>query len=384
MLVTRYLFKNLFTVTVFVAMTLTMVVWLTQSLKLLELVANSDAPPSLFIQLVLLLVPKFLEIILPLSLVIAVFFIYNKFIMDNELIVLRACGIDQYALGRAAIILAISISLFVTVLGAWVSPMCAMQLQKLRQTVQTQYSTFLLREGVFNSFGDKLTVYLKARESNGDMVGLMIHDTRNKSKPPITIMAKKGRVVMDSGVPTIIVIDGLRQQMDADNKFVSKLYFSRYAIEINGLEGVVEERWRNAKERTLYELFTPDMNNKRDRDNADDFLVEGIDRLISPWNALSYALVALATILLGPFNRRGQRGRILFGVIIVGALQALNMSLIHLSKKHLGVLPLAFLNTLIPILVGFYVLHPAGEQKVKALMRRWHLFANRSLEAAAS
>ncbi len=46
MLVTRYLFKNLLTATLFVALTLTLVVWLTQSLKLLELVANSDAPPA--------------------------------------------------------------------------------------------------------------------------------------------------------------------------------------------------------------------------------------------------------------------------------------------------------------------------------------------------
>ena len=95
MLVTRYLFKNLLNATLFTAVTLTLVVWLTQSLKLLELVANSDAPPKLFLQLVGLTLPKFLEIILPLSLVTAVLFMYNKLIMDNEIIVMRACGVDQ-------------------------------------------------------------------------------------------------------------------------------------------------------------------------------------------------------------------------------------------------------------------------------------------------
>src|SRR5690606_33954161 len=72
MLTTRYLIKNLLSSTVFIALTLTMVIWLTLSLKILELVANSDAPASLFVKLVALSLPRFLEIILPLSLVAAV------------------------------------------------------------------------------------------------------------------------------------------------------------------------------------------------------------------------------------------------------------------------------------------------------------------------
>ena len=92
MLVTRYLMKNLLSATLFVALTLTAVIWLTQSLKLPELVANSDAPPLLFIKLVTSSLPSFLETILPISLVTVLLFVYNKSIMDNELIVLRSCA----------------------------------------------------------------------------------------------------------------------------------------------------------------------------------------------------------------------------------------------------------------------------------------------------
>jgi lipopolysaccharide export LptBFGC system permease protein LptF len=51
--------KNLLSATLFIALTMTAVIWLTQSLKLLELVANSDAPPSLFIKLVAFSLPRF-------------------------------------------------------------------------------------------------------------------------------------------------------------------------------------------------------------------------------------------------------------------------------------------------------------------------------------
>ncbi|MBI3441401.1 MAG: LptF/LptG family permease [Proteobacteria bacterium] len=380
MLVTRYLFKNLLHVAVFVALTLTLVIWLMQSMKLLELVANSDAPLGLFLQLVFFTLPKFLEIIIPLSLAVAVFFAYNKLIMDNELIVLRACGVDQYALARAAIILAVCTSLFVTLLSTWISPKCAGQIQVLRQTVKTQYSTFLLREGVFNTFGDQLTVYLRAREANGDMLGLMIHDNRNKTKPPVTIIAKKGRVVMEGDIPNIVVFDGLRQQMDADGKSVSKLYFSRYTIEINGLEGATPERWRNAGERTLGELLNPDEKDARDQENVSLFLAEAGSRIILPWDALSFTMIGVVTILLGPFNRRGQSRRILFGSLLVVAVQALNMTFAYLAKKHLGVLSLLCLNTLLPILCGFYFLHISGEQRLMSFIRRWNGFLHRRLE----
>ncbi len=373
MLVTRYLFKNLFNATIFIALTLTLVIWLTQSLKLLELIADSDAPPGMFIHLVALTLPKFLEIVLPLSLVIAVIFTYNRLIMDNEIVVMRACGVDQYALARPAIVLAIATSLLLMFISAWVSPRCFSEVQDLRQTIKTQYSAFLLREGVFNTFGSGLTIYLHTRQDNGDMTGLMIYDAREKDKPPVTITAKKGRIEMNGDIPNIVVFDGMRQQIDPDNGSLSKLYFSSYTIEIKGLEGTTQEHWKEPGERTLFELLNPDMNNKRDRGSVDVFLAEAHSRVITPWNSLNFTMVALAVVLLGPFNRRGQHLKIAFAVGLIVLMQVLSLAFIDISKKHLGAVPLLYINTLLPVLFGFYFLHLRGEQTLMAILRRWNL-----------
>jgi lipopolysaccharide export system permease protein len=384
MLMTRYLFKNLLNVTLFVVLTLTLVIWLAQSLKLLELVANSDAPPGMFLRLVALTLPKFLEIILPLSLVIAVLFTYNKLIMDNEIIVLRASGVDQYTLARPAIVLAVTASLLITLITTWVSPKCFAEVQELRQTIKTQYSAFLLREGVFNTFGRDLTVYLRERRENGDMMGLMIHDSREKNKPPVTITAKKGRVEMEGDVPNIVVFEGMRQQLDADSGNLSKLYFSRYTIEIKGLEGVVQEHWRDASERTLPELLNPDLANKRDIDSRNAFLAEAVNRVVAPWNALSFTMIALATVLLGPFNRRGQNIKIMMAVVFIVLAQTLSLALGNISKKHLGSLPFIYISTVVPIMLGFYLMHLRGEQWLMAMLRRWNAFSNRASRGASA
>lgn len=373
MLITRYLFKNLFSVTAFIAITLTMVIWLTQSLKLLELVANSDAPPALFIKLVLLTLPRFLEVILPLALVTAVLFIYNKFIMDNELIVLRACGFDQMALARPALILACGLSAVLILLTTWISPASYNDMKQLRRTVKAQYSGFLLREGVFNTFNDDLTVYVRERDASGDLLGLMIHDRRERDKPPVTVTAKRGRIVMDGDTPNILVFEGLRQQMDTQSHVVSRLFFSRYMIEIKGLESDPVEKWRHPNERTFFELLNPDMKNKRDVESLDEFRTEAHERILTPLNAVGFTLVSLACILLGPFNRRGLARKIMAAVIIVVSLQALNMGAVSAAKKQPDMIILLYIATLLPMAASFFLLHSRGEQWLTHILRRLRL-----------
>jgi lipopolysaccharide export system permease protein len=384
MLMTRYLMKNLLSATLFVAVTLTAVVWLTQSLKLLELVANSDAPPSLFIKLVALSLPRFLETILPISLVTAILFVYNKMIMDNELIVLRASGFDQYAMARPALTLAAGLALVLLCLTTYLSPKAYAAMQELRESIKAQYSTFLLREGVFNTFNRDMTVYVRARRPNGDLMGLLIHDTRDKSKPPVTTTAKRGQIVMNGDTPSIIVYDGLRQQMDDDTSAINKLYFSKYTIEINGLGAEQHQRHREANERSLAELLSPDLTDRYEKQNRGVFLAEAINRVATPFNTFSYTLVALACILLGPFNRRGQNKKVVTAAVAVAALAMLNVFLANLAKKLLAADVLLVAFVVAPIIFGIWALHLNGEQKIMEIVRSWNARLNKRWEGAAA
>lgn len=383
MLITRYLLKNILSAFLFVALTLTVVIWLTQSLKILEMIANSDAPAGLFFKLVSLSLPKFLEIIFPLSLVISVIFVYNKMIMENEMVVMRSCGFDQYALAKPALALAGILTVILLVMTTWLSPRSYTEMQILRQNVRAEYSSFLLREGVFNTFGKDMTVYLRARDNDGSLLGLMIHDGRDRKKPPVTVTAKKGRIDIHNGIPALIVYDGIRQQMDPASNTLSKLSFMQYMIEVTGFEEGAETRWRNAKERTLWELLHPDMTDKTDRKNAAAFYAEAHHRIVSPFNALGFILIALSSILLSPFSRRGQTKKISLAICLIIGLEAANLALMGATKKHIEAIPLLYIATFVPIIGGFYALSLKGEQALMSLMRRWKS-GGRSPQAGAA
>lgn len=382
MLVTRYLMKNLLVATLFVAAVLAMVVILTQSLRILEFVAEADTPPSMFLKLVGLTLPRFLETILPVALVTAILFVYNKFIMDNELIVLRSCGFDQHALARPALLLATGMTLVMMVLTTWVTPVSYSEMKSMRMSVYARYSALLLREGVFNTFGKDLTVYVRKRASDGTLSGIMIHDMRDKKKPPVTTTAKRGRLVMRGEVPNIIVEDGMRQQLEPATGSVSRLYFSSYQIEISTLDSGMRTRVRDASERTLNELLKPDMSVKYDRDNKEVFLAEAHADVARPFLPVSLTMISLAVILLGPFNRRGQTRKVMLAAAVSAALLGLNIALTNVTRKHIEMAPLIYIAAFLPAFVGYYALNFNGEQRVMSLIRRWQRRRNKA-EAAA-
>jgi lipopolysaccharide export system permease protein len=376
MVMTRYLIRSLFFALSFVALTITSVLWLTQSLHVLELIANSDAPFSVFIKLTALSLPKSLEIVLPLSLVIAILFVYNKLIMDNELIVMRACGIGPARLAGPALALAALTTAVLLSLTTYVSPTCWKQMHALRQDISTKYTAFLLRAGVFNTVGNGLTIYVRTRDDQGNLTGLMIYDTREQAKPPVTVTAKRGRFFVEpprdgfaDGVPGIVLYDGLRQQPDAGNGALTRLYFSEYTIEITGLVESPEARWLNSDERTLPELFRPDKADQRARQNRGILLAEANNRLITPFNALGFTLVALIPMLLGGFNRRGNSIKIMAVALAILLCEAANVSLVSQTKKDLAVLPALYAATFLPVLLGLALLHPAGEKRLALALR---------------
>ena len=88
----RYILRQLSIVAAVVTLTLTLAVWLTQSLRFVELIVNRGLSLQSYLYLTLLLLPSFLSLMLPVALFTAVLFTYIKRFTDSELVVMRAAG----------------------------------------------------------------------------------------------------------------------------------------------------------------------------------------------------------------------------------------------------------------------------------------------------
>ncbi len=103
---TRYILRQCFGVMVFVTAALSAAVWLAQSLRLIDLIVNRGLSIDVFLYLAVLILPRFLDIVLPIGVFIAVLFTFNRLTAESELVVMRAAGLSPMALARPVLILA--------------------------------------------------------------------------------------------------------------------------------------------------------------------------------------------------------------------------------------------------------------------------------------
>src|SRR3712207_3953438 len=103
----RYIFRQLALGLLAVTVGLALLVWLTQSLRFIELVLDRGLSFLVFIELTGLLLPGFFAIILPITTFLVALFVYVRLAADRELVVMRAAGLSQWRLARPAIALAV-------------------------------------------------------------------------------------------------------------------------------------------------------------------------------------------------------------------------------------------------------------------------------------
>ena len=90
MRITRYLIHQIVIAMAFIVVSLTCVIWLSQSLRFVDLIVNRGLPIPTFIFLTVMLMPTWLSIVLPIASFAATLFVYNKMTNDREMVVMSA------------------------------------------------------------------------------------------------------------------------------------------------------------------------------------------------------------------------------------------------------------------------------------------------------
>lgn len=342
-----YIFRQLLWWTVGVAACLTGVVWLTQSLRYVDMIVNRGLSARLFAYFTALLLPSFLALILPLALFAAVLFTFSKLASDNELIVMRAAGVGQAGLARPALRLALIVTALGYVFSLQLIPASHRAFKDIEHAIRNMYSAVLLQEGVFSQIVDGVTVYVRSRTPEGELLGIMVHDKRDPGRP-VTLMAERGAIVARETGPRVLMENGTRQEISGETGQLSLLHFDRYTFDFDRLTEVTGADMREPQERYLGELLRPSPGSLRNF-GRNRLLMEAHDRLAFPLLGLAFALVGLACLITGGHNPRGQFTRV---VLAVGAVMALETA--YFAVKSAGVSRVALWPLLyaIPIAAG--------------------------------
>lgn len=357
--ITRYILRQLIFGMLLVTVGLTCVIWLSQSLRFIEMIVNRGLSAGQFFYLTFLLLPNFLSIILPIALFTIVVFTYNKLISDRELVVMRAAGLSQMALARPTLILSLAVVAFECVLNAYLLPESYRLFRDLQWDVRYNYTHLVLQEGAFNTVSQDITVYVRERSADGQLQGILVHDSRNANKPQTWMAARGGLIDTENG-PRVIMFDGSVQEVDRATHQHSILYFDRSTMDLGAARQVSEARYREPRERSIAELFAIEQDKFLNPNDIGKFRVEGHRRLIMPLIALSFPLIGLACLICGHITRHGQGTRIGAAVGLIVLFQASAMGLENLCARIPELIPLMYANAVLPLFLAFALLltHP--------------------------
>ena len=350
----RYMFRQLVVALVAATSALVALIWLTQSLRFVELVVNRGLSLRVFLGLTGLLIPNFIAVILPITTFVVVQFVYQRLAGDREITVMRAAGMSPWALSRPAVALCTVVVLACYLLNVWIVPASYAAFREYQFEIRNRVAAFLLQEGVFNPVSDDMVVYVRTRDVDGTLHGILVEDSRQKNSRA-TILAETGHLVDGPNGPAVLLQNGSRQEVDRQTGRLNVLTFAQNSVDLAQHSKGDDVRYRDVNEMSMDELTHPEVSALNARD-AGKFYVEAARRLSGPWTAASFAMVGLVSVLTGSFRRHGNLLRPVSAVLAIVGLLALQLAVANLAAKSTVLLPLVWLVAMAPAAIGAWIL----------------------------
>ena len=333
---------------------LSCVILLTQSLRLLDLVINRGQSAPTFLYLTLLIVPGLLVIILPIAFFFGTLFTLSRLNGDSELVVMASAGYSQRQLALPVFIAALLVMALTWICALWLMPAGQHALNAKVLDIRADIGAALLNEGEFNPPAPGLTVFIRLLGNDGQIRGIMVHDSRD-AKRPITYLAERGVLAQTPQGTRLIMMDGTVEQSENGGRQLSVLKFQRDVFDLDQFAGPARVSQRQTNERYLDELFHPKEAGLSQR-IRDAYLAEAHNRLSQPLYCLTFAMIALAAILRGRRARGPLAFRLTMALLAAAALRIAGYGLAGPAATHPALDALFYVIPLLGTLLALLVL----------------------------
>ena len=353
--VDRYIFRQILWPFMFFVMVFTGVIWLTQSLRVIDTVVNNGQSATVFLEFTALLLPMVLSIVLPVALFAAVLFAVNRMFSDSEIVVMLASGLSGTSLLRAVLAFAVLVMLLMYVITLVVMPAAQREMRDRIFQIRGDVAASLLREGEFLEPVDGVTIYLRTAGGAGEMLGVFIQDERDPDQE-VTYTAERAVLVRDGEETRMVMFDGIAQTANhGENDNLSILRFDQLAYDLSRLGDKNGQRALKPSEMYISRLLTITPEEGAPRPIG-DYRAEAHEALSSPLYVLALPMLAVAFIISSGFRRQGFAGRIVLAAVAGLALRIVGLAAKSTVSGAALLWPLMYIPPLIGVIIAFALL----------------------------
>ena len=308
----------------------------------------------MFLNLTGLLIPQLVAFVLPVTSFAVVQMVYQRMAGDREITVMRGLGLSPLALAKPALGLGLGAMVLGLLLNNWLVPVSYSKFREDQFEIRNRMAAFLLEDGVFTEMGRGMTVFVQRRDADGTLHGVLVNDERNPNAAA-TIFAEQGAIASTATGPRVLLENGTRQQIDQKTGRLEVLRFRQDLIDMSSGQKPDATRQRDPDELSMSELLNPPKGSVAPQ-SIPKLLVEAHRRLAGPIAALSFTLVALASVLSGAFTRRADYLRPTIAILVVVGGMVLQLAAQNLAGRNPALLELVWVAAIAPGVIAALVL----------------------------
>lgn len=330
------------------------VVWLTQSLRLIDTVVNNGQSVLVFAEFAALLLPTVMSMILPVSAFAATLYAMNRMFMESEVVVLMAAGMSRVRLARPVAGFGLLVMVGMAAITLFLMPAANREMRDRAAALQADLANALIREGEFIQPSTGVTVYIRAAGADGQMAGLFVQDDRDPNVR-VTYTARRAALVRAADGPRLVMFDGAAQRLEPGSKNLTILSFEKLVYDLSTLIDADTERRRKPSEMYAHQLILPDADLLDGRDPG-KFVAEGHEQLSAPLYAVTLPLIALAALLGPGFRRRGYGGRLAAAIALAALTRLAGVAAKSAASGAAELWPLMYAPPVLGALLAVWVL----------------------------
>jgi len=353
--ISRYIFRTTFSAFAIVLLSLTAVIWVTQALRDIDIMTSQGQTILVFIGITGLIIPLLVLVIAPIALLIAVAHTLNKLSTDSEIIVMNAAGMSPWILFRAFLNVAIVVSILVGAISAYFAPKGLRMLRDWLTEVRANVVSTIVQPGRFTSMESGVTIHIRERRTNGQLVGIFLDDRRNP-KERITVIADTGDLIDNDKGTFLVLQQGMIQRHEVGQRDPSMVVFDRYAFDLSQFAGGQQAVKYSIRERYIWQLLFPDPKDQFYIEQPGQFRAELHDRLVAPLYPLAFTVIAFA-YLGAPRTTRQSRTMSMVGAVAgVGLLRLIGFTSTVFGANMPWLLALQYVAIFGAFVAGFFVI----------------------------
>ena len=331
----KYFFLEFVKLFLLISLSLSILIWMTQAARLLELVTEFGNPISVYLKFVFYSYAKILDNIFILCYTITLFFLISKLESSYELNIYWLSGVSKKKIIKAVLLISLIAILVNIFLSAILAPWSSLKGREALSKSKFSLVNSLVKEQNFNSPLEGLTIYVNENDNNGNLNGVFIYEKTR------TIIAEKGEVLSNNDGSYLKLFNGTTQEKENKNiniiNFESTIFdFSKYE-----LQNVTFPKFN---ERSIFWLFK---NKNTNIAKTNEVREEINKRLIKPF--LILALSVLACFLLYTNNEKVNLKKLKLSIYFLA------INFIILNQILLGISGNKIIFSLIYIIIIFLI-----------------------------